>query len=151
MKLHKDSKEFIESLNSAKVKYLIVGAYAVGYHGHPRTTGDMDVFIEVSDANARQIEAALSAFGFSSLGLTAKDFLEPDTIVQMGLPPNRIDLVTGIDGVEFEEAWASRVDDTLDGVPVHLISKELLIRNKRAAGRPKDVADAHALEPPQPS
>lgn len=150
MKLDKDSREFFELLNSANVRYLVVGAYAVGYHGRPRTTGDMDLFVEASPDNARRIEGVLDAFGFASLGLKAADFLEPGQIVQLGLPPHRIDLVTGIDGVGFEEAWSHRIDTTLDGTPVHLISKELLVRNKRASGRPKDIADAESLDSSKP-
>lgn len=147
MKLDKDSREFIESLNSAGVRYLIVGAHAVGFHGHPRMTGDMDFFVEPSTENARRVQAALDQFGFASVGLTAADLDQPDTVVQLGVPPHRIDLITGISGVGFDEAWASRVEAELDGLPVHLISRELLIRNKRASGRPKDWADAETLAP----
>jgi len=141
MKLSKDSKEFIELLNSTKVKYLLVGGHAVAYHGHPRFTGDMDFFVERSPENARKLEQVLAAFGFASLGLKAHDFLEPGTVIQLGRAPYRIDLLTSIDAVEFTEAWAARIGAVMDDMPVFIISKDLLIRNKKVIDREQDRAD----------
>ena len=145
MKLQKDLREFIELLNSHDVKYLIVGGYAVAYHGYPRATGDIDVFVEASRENACKLIAVLASFGFASLGLTSQDFLEPGTIVQLGYPPNRIDLVTTISGVTFAEAWERRVCHETGGLTMVFVDKETLKANKAAAGRPKDLADLDAL------
>ena len=140
-----DWKEFIELLNSNRVRYLVVGGYAVAVHGHPRFTGDIDVFVDISEENAYKIEKTLTAFGFGALGLTAKDFLLPDTIVQLGYPPNRIDLITTVSGITFSEAWSDRIFVEVDSVALPVIGKSALLVNKRASGRPKDVADVDAL------
>src|SRR5579864_6507175 len=123
VKLPNDLREFIELLDSHEVRYLVVGGYAVAYHGHPRATGDIDFFVEVTKENARKLETVLLDFGFDGLGLTANDFLEVGIVVQLGYPPNRIDLLTGISGVTFGEAWPRRVVDQVDGVPVLFIDK----------------------------
>lgn len=140
-----DLKEFIELLNSNSVRYLVVGGYAVAFHGHPRFTGDIDFFVDLSADNASRIEKTLTAFGFGALGLTAQDFLQPDTIVQLGYPPNCIDLITSVSGVTFSEAWEERVSIEVNDVTVSVIGKEALLVNKRASGRPKDIADIDAL------
>ncbi|MCK6485210.1 MAG: nucleotidyltransferase [Phycisphaerae bacterium] len=145
MKLHKDLREFIELLNSEKVKYLIAGGFAVGFHGHVRNTGDVDIFLEASPENAVKVETVIRRFGFASTGLNRHDFEQPDVIIQLGRPPGRIDLVTSLTSLGFEEAWRERVGATLDGVPVAFLSLEHLILNKKAAGRPKDLADVDAL------
>jgi hypothetical protein len=145
MPLQKDLREFIESLNSHNVEYLIVGAFALGFHGVPRSTGDIDVLVRRSPENASRIEAVLVDFSFASLGLTAADFINADQVIQLGHPPNRVDLLTSITGVEFDEAWAERVAANLHGVPVHFISRQCLIRNKQATGRTQDLADLEAL------
>lgn len=139
-------REFVELLNAKGVKYVVVGGYAVAYHGHPRFTGDIDFYVEPVADNAERILAALSAFGFDALELAVGDFTNPDSVVQLGVPPNRIDLLTSISGVSFERAWEERVRSQLDGVPVSFISKELLLLNKRASGRPKDLADLAELD-----
>jgi hypothetical protein len=146
MKLDKNLREFIELLNSRGVEYLVVGGHAVAFHGHPRFTGDIDFFVAVSPANAGKLIDVLHAFGFGSLEIKKEDFLEQRAIVQLGYPPNRIDIVTGIDAVTFDEAWNQRAAGTLDGVPVQFLGKDQLLRNKRSTGRPKDLADADALE-----
>ncbi len=146
MKLQKDLREFIELLNAHDVKYVIVGGYAVAFHGYPRFTGDVDIFIEASDANSRRMEKAVRRFGFSDTDLSAADFANPDTVVQLGLPPNRIDVVTTIDAVEFDEAWHNKMDARLDGIPVSFISKDLLIRNKTASARAQDLADIQEID-----
>lgn len=144
-KLPTDLREFIELLNSHEVRYLIVGGYAVAYHGYPRMTGDIDFFLAVSEENAVKMEAVLRDFGFGGLGLTAQDFLEPGKIIQLGYPPNRIDLLTSISGVNFAEAWEDRVTDELDGLLVNFVGRKTLLVNKAASGRPKDRADLDAL------
>lgn len=151
MNLPQDFKEFIELLNLHNVKYLVTGGYAVCYHGYPRMTGDIDFFVERSRENATKLEPVLNAFGFGELGLTANDFLEPDTIVQLGFPPIRINIITSISEVTFDEAWEDRIPDEIDGLPLQLIGKKALIANKKASGRPKDLADRHALSDPDHS
>ena len=144
-KLAQDWREFIELLNSHQVKYIIVGGYAVGYHGYPRTTGDIDFFVEVSAENAQRIKSAIDDFGFGSLGLTSDDFQQANRIVQLGYPPIRIDIITAISGVTFAQAWTDRIQDELDGIKVVFIGKETLRTNKAASGRSKDKADLDAL------
>ncbi len=146
MALQKDFREFIELLNSNRVEYLIVGAFALAYHGWPRYTQDLDVLVRPTAENAARIERALRHFGFGSLGLTAEDFMQRYRAVQLGFEPNRIDLLTTLTGVSFEEAWEQRVSAVLDGIPVWFISREHFIRNKRASGRPQDLADVARLE-----
>jgi len=150
MRLNKDLREFIELLNSGGVEYLVVGAFAVAWHGHPRFTADIDFFVRPVAANGEAIVAALRAFGFGSLDITASDFSRPDRVVQLGVPPNRIDLITSIAGVPFDEAWAGRMKGEIDGIPVAFIGLEDLIRNKEAAGRSKDLGDADALRKRRP-
>ena|SRR6266849_4472375 len=145
MPLQKDLSEFIESLNSHQVEYLIIGAFALAFHGVPRFTGDIDILVRRSPENAARIERVLVHFSFASLGLSAADFAASDRIIQLGHPPNRIDLLTSITGVEFEEAWSGRVAAKLHEIPVFLIGEEALIRNKRARGRTQDKADLEAL------
>ena len=142
MKIPKDWREFIELLNSHGVEYLIVGAHALAFHAHPRNTGDLDVFIRRTPENAKRIESVLRAFGFVSLGISAADMEQPDQIVQLGYAPNRIDVITSITGVTFDEAWRERVSGDLDGIPVQFIGREEFVRNKKATGRSKDLADA---------
>ncbi len=141
MKLPKDFREFIESLNSESVRYVIVGGYAVAHHGYPRYTGDIDFFVEPSAENARRIVKVLQRFGFAGLGLTERDFAEGDRVIQLGVPPRRIDIVTGISGVSFAEAWSTKGAATLDGLPVFFVSREVLLKNKAAADRPQDRVD----------
>jgi len=144
MNLSRDLREFIALLNSTSVKYVLVGRHAVAFHGYPRFTGDINFFIERSADNAAKLERVLNVFGFGQLGLKAADFLDPDIVVQLGRPPHRIDLLTSIDGVEFEEAWNSRVKVST-GVEMFVISKDLLLQNKRATGRLRDLADVERL------
>jgi hypothetical protein len=146
VKLQRDLREFIELLNSHAVEYLIVGGHAVAFHGYPRLTIDLDFFVRPDRENAGRLLAALDDFGFGQVGLDESTFTGPDKIVQLGLPPNRIDLLTGISGVSFEEAWPGRVAGQLDGLPVAFLGREELIKNKRASGRPKDLADLVEIE-----
>jgi hypothetical protein len=143
--LPNDFKEFIRLLNARQVKFLVVGGYAVAFHGYPRMTGDIDFFIEAEEGNARKLVKVLQDFGFGSLALSYEDFTQPDTIVQLGYPPLRIDLLTSVSGVSFEQAWSQKVDVELEGEILHFIGKEALLVNKSASGRLKDQSDLDAL------
>ena len=143
---NQDFKEFIESLNANQVRYLVIGGYAVALHGHPRYTKDLDVWVECSPDNAPALLKALGQFGMGSLGLTVDDFLVPDQVVQIGYPPNRIDILMGISGVEFGDCYPRRVKVMLDGVEVNFIDLENLRKNKKASGRLQDLADLENLE-----
>ena len=145
MPLPSGLREFIELLNSHRVDYLIAGGYALAFHGHPRYTGDIDILVRASPENAGRLEQVISAFGFADTGLGAKDFLGPDQIVQLGQPPNRVDLLTSITGVGFDEAWANRVSAKLEGLPVFFIGLDSLVKNKKATGRTQDQADLETL------
>lgn len=144
-KLQADLKEFIGLLNSHGVEYLIVGGHAVAFHGHPRFTGDIDFFIRVTPANVQRLLAVLNDFGFGSLGITQRALLEPKRILQLGYPPNRIDILTSISGVDFDSAWESRIESVMDDQRVIMIGWNDLLQNKRAAGRRKDLADVEKL------
>ena len=141
-----DFKEFIESLNANLVRYLVVGGYAVAFHGHPRYTKDLDVWVECSRENAQALIRALAQFGMGSLGLSEEDFIIPDQVIQLGYPPNRIDILASIPGVDFSECYARRVEISLDGVNVNFIDLEHLRQNKKASGRIQDLADLENLE-----
>ena len=147
--LNRDFKEFAELLNAGGVDYLVVGGYALAAHGHPRYTGDIDFWLSTAPGNIERLLAVLQQFGFGSLGLAAADFSH-DTVVQLGQPPRRIDLLTGIDGVQFDACWPRRQRLVVDSVPLNFIGVDDFKTNKRAAGRLKDLADLEALEPPQP-
>lgn len=144
--LNKDFREFIELLNENEVRYLVVGGYAVALHGHPRYTKDLDVWIGLSPENANKILDALKKFGFGSLGLKSEDFLESDQIIQLGHPPNRIDILTALKDMNFEDCYKTRVEVEIRGLPINFIDIENLKRNKRATGRPQDLADVENLE-----
>jgi hypothetical protein len=143
--LNPDFKEFIQSLNDNHVRYLVIGGYAVALHGHPRYTKDLDVWLDMEPGNAGKLIQALEQFGFGSLGLTAQDFLVPEQVVQLGYPPNRIDLVTTPPGVDFAACHAARVDVEVEGVRVSFIDLENLKKNKKASGRMQDLADLENL------
>jgi hypothetical protein len=143
--LSQDFKEFIASLNANKVRYLVVGGYAVAFHGHPRYTKDLDVWIDRTPQNAARMLKALEQFGFGSLGLTKEDFLAPDRIIQMGLPPNRIDVLTDLEGVAFKHCYPRRVQVKIDKVRVNFIDLTNLKKNKKAVGRKQDLADLENL------
>jgi predicted nucleotidyltransferase len=144
--LNQDFKEFIQSLNDNGVRYLVIGGYAVAFHGHPHYTKDIDIWVSMDAKNAANIVKALEQFGFASLGLQVSDFTTPDQIVQFGYPPNRIDLITTTPGIEFEPCYASRVQTEIDGVQVSFIDLENLKRTKKAVGRHQDLADIENLE-----
>ena len=140
-----DWRVFIELLNSHEVEYIVVGAWARAYHGVPRSTGDIDFFVRATHENAGKLLEVLDRFGMRSLGIAVDDLAAHDRIIQLGVAPYRIDLVTSISGVSFDEAWAGRVSGTIDGLPVPFLSLQLFRKNKQAAGRPKDLADLDAL------
>lgn len=146
MKLTPDLKEFIQLLGDNSVRYLIVGGYAVAFHGHPRYTKDLDIWIHLEPSNAARIVAALRQFGFGSLDLQPADFLAVDQIIQLGYPPNRIDLLTTLPGVDFDECYKGRVVVEVDGVTVNFIDLENLRKNKAASGRFQDLADLENLK-----
>ena len=145
MNLEKDLREFIELLNALDVRYMVVGAFALAYHGHPRYTGDIDLFIERSAENADRVIQVIQKFGFGDLDLSVDDFLQEDQVIQLGISPNRIDLLTFLSGISFQEAWATREHGEIDGLNVPFISKEMLKRNKAASGRMQDLADLENL------
>jgi hypothetical protein len=144
--LSSDFEELFAFFNARHVRAVVVGGHALAFHGHPRFTKDLDVFVDASADNAARIVEALNDFGFGAVGLTADDFTTFGRIVQLGVAPNRIDLMTSIDGVTFEEAWAGRSAGRFGAQPVWYVGRAEFIRNKRAAGRPQDVADIAALE-----
>ena len=141
----KDFEELLACFNARGVKALIVGGHAVAFHGKPRFTKDLDLLVESSDENADRLLQALTDFGFAGLGLTAEDFTSADTVVQLGVAPNRVDLVTSIDGVTFAEAWNGRASGHYGAQPAFYLGKAELIRNKRAVGRLQDLADIDSL------
>jgi hypothetical protein len=143
--LPNDLKEFIGLFNSAKVDYLIVGGHAVAFHGYPRLTGDFDFWIRPTFENAERVARVLSTFGFPDLESEASVFTQPEQIIQLGRPPNRIDILTSASGLDFEQAWRNRVAGHLDSLPVFFLDKEALLKNKRASGRLKDLADVDEL------
>jgi hypothetical protein len=143
--LSTDFKEFVELLNSTQVEYLLVGGYALATYGHPRYTGDMDVWVNPARDNVEKLLLVLSAFGFASVGLKAADFLEPEAVVQLGYPPARIDLLTAIDGVSFETCFQRKTIVTMDGVSIAVLHVHDFRTNKLATGRHKDLADLEAI------
>jgi hypothetical protein len=145
MEVYPDFKELLALFNAKKVDYAVVGAYALAYHGAPRHTGDMDILVRPDSENARRILRALNEFGFGSLGLKPEDFTAPDKVVQLGVAPVRIDIVTSLTGVSWEEVAAGRVRGTYGDIEVNYIGKGQFILNKRALGRKKDLADLEAI------
>ena len=145
MQIQKDLREFVELLNSNEVDYLVVGAFAVAHHGYPRYTGDLDLLIRPSAENADRVLRALSQFGFGKLDVAADDLRYEGKVVQLGLPPHRIDLITSVSGVSFDEAWLSRESGDLGGVPAPFIGRDALLKNKESTGRAKDLGDAEEL------
>lgn len=148
--LSRDLREFIHLLNTKSVEYVIVGAWALAFHGRPRYTGDIDIFIAREQDNADRLMEVIEAFGFGQFGIKRDDFLHVDHVIQLGREPNRIDILTGISGVAFDEAWESREQGSISNVAVLFISRDLLIKNKRAANRDKDRGDIKLLEKTRP-
>ena len=145
MDIPSDFKELLECLNAYEVEYVIVGAYALAFYGHPRLTGDMDICVLPEAVNADKVIAALKDFGFGSLELNAEDFMIPDTVIQLGLPPIRVDIINSLTGISIEEVFSNRVEGFLGDIQVHFIGRREFIANKLALGRKKDLADIEAL------
>lgn len=145
IQLARDFKEFLRLLNSNHAEYLIVGGFAVAYHGYPRPTGDMDIWVAVSPGNAARVVQALVEFGFSQEDVPRSLFTKQDQVVRLGVPPLRIEIVTGVSGITFDPCYARRARAEIDGVLVSIIGLEDLKTNKKAAGRHKDLADLEQL------
>ncbi len=145
IQLPPDFREFLRLLDSKGARYLLIGGYAVGYHGYPRPTGDMDVWVDRSPANVAKVVAALHEFGFDMADVSAELFADPDTVVRFGYPPLRLELLTDLSGLTFDGCYAQRIVETLDGIPVSILSLNDLRINKRAAGRGKDIEDLRHL------
>lgn len=145
--VNEDFRDLLAALVEAGVRFLVVGAHAMAVHGVPRATGDLDIWIERSEANASRVLEALARFGapVASLGLSIADFTRDDHVVQIGVPPRRIDFLTSISGVEFDQAWGAAIQQDVSGVMVRFLGREALVQNKRASGRAKDLADLEAL------
>jgi hypothetical protein len=145
--LNEDFRDLLGALQSTQARFLIVGAYALAVHGAPRATGDLDVWIAPEPENAQKVWAALLRFGapMQALGLSLQDLTRRDQVLQIGLPPRRIDLLTTISGVEFDEAWADRVDHAVGELIVPFIGRAAFVQNKKASGRARDLADLEAL------
>ncbi len=145
MEVQPDFRDLLELFNAHQVEYMIVGGYALAFHGAPRYTGDIDIFVKPASGNARRILTALDEFGFGSLGLTVEDLESLDSVVQLGVPPVRIDLIPSITGVSWEDALSDCVDGKYGELPVKYIGLDEFISNKRATGRKKDLSDLEAL------
>lgn len=144
--LNQDFKEFLKSLNDNQVKYLVIGAYALAVHGHPRYTKDLDIWIDKTPENTAKLIQALEQFGFGSLGLKAADFLTPRQVIQLGFPPNRIDLLNDPEGIDFENCYSNKFEIIIDEISVNFIDLENLKKNKKATGRLQDLADLENLK-----
>lgn len=144
--LNQDYKEILSTLLEEKVNFLLVGAYAMAAHGYPRATGDIDIFIQPNETNAEKVYNALIKFGAPLKNISIEDFSTPGTIFQIGVAPRRIDIINSIDGVSFENAYSDRIIVEIESLPVPVISKENIIKNKEATGRPKDKIDADNLK-----
>jgi hypothetical protein len=145
MEVQPDFKELLELFNAHRVDYLVVGGYALAFHGAPRFTGDLDILVKPDNDNAHRILTVLAAFGFGSLGLTPEDFSSPERVVQLGVPPVRIDLITSLTGVSWPEAWAGKESGLFGDILVDFLGRAQFIANKRALGRKRDLADLEAL------
>jgi hypothetical protein len=145
--VNEDFRDLLEGLLSAQARFIVVGAHALAVHGVPRATGDLDVWIDTEPGNVERVWSALARFGapLTAMGVSRDDLLREDQVVQIGLPPRRIDLLTSISGVAFEEAWPTRVVHGFSGLTVPFLGREALVRNKKASGRTKDLADLEAL------
>jgi hypothetical protein len=145
--VNEDFRDLLAALLAADARFLVVGAHALAVHGVPRATGDLDVWVATDPANAVRVWAALVRFGapVASLGVSEGDLQRPGQVIQIGLPPRRIDILTSITGVDFEDAWSARVSHDVGGLTAPFLGRAELVRNKRATGRAKDRADLEAL------
>lgn len=143
--LNRDYRDILSAFADADVEYLLVGAYALAAYGHPRATGDIDLWVHATRSNAGRVMRALDAFGVPLSQIDRTDFEAPDTVFQIGVSPRRIDLLTAIEGVRFEWAWKDRMRIEIEGIPTFVLSRAHFIQNKRALGRPQDLADIERL------
>lgn len=146
--MNEDYRDILAALVAAHARFLVVGAHALAVHGYPRATVDLDIWIDPSPDNAGRVWSALAAFGapLDALGIDVRDLTRADVVAQFGLPPNRIDILTGVTGVTFEDAWTTRLEAAVEGVRVPVIGRHALLQNKAATGRDKDRADVKGLE-----
>jgi hypothetical protein len=144
--LNPDFRDMLSCLNDEEVEFIVVGAYALAAHGLPRATGDIDIWVRNSPFNAQRVLRALARFGAPVSDLSEDDFISPDMVLQLGVEPSRIDLLTGIDGVEFDDAWEKKTQVRIDGLEIYILSKADLLKNKLAADRDKDRSDIAWLE-----
>jgi hypothetical protein len=147
--VNRDYRDLFAEFNAQKVEFLVVGAYALAVHGHVRATKDLDVWVRATKDNAERVYRAVKAFGAAAEKLSAEDFAQPGTIVQLGIAPTRIDILTRVAGLEFEAAWANRIEASYGDQKVFVISRGDLIASKRAAARPQDLVDLSSLEEPE--
>lgn len=145
MEVQPDFRDLLKLFNAHKVEYVVIGGYALAFHGAPRYTGDLDIFVKPDPENAQRIMKALGAFGFGSLELTAEDFQSPDRVIQLGVPPVRIDIVTSVTNITWETAAANRIEGKYGDVVAFYMGRAEFVANKRAVGRKKDLADLEAL------
>ncbi|HTD39398.1 MAG TPA: nucleotidyltransferase [Mucilaginibacter sp.] len=146
MTLEPDFEDFVGLLNKHKIDYMVVGGYALAFHGKPRHTGDLDIWIDISDTNAERMCLVINEFGMSSLGMQKEDFLQAGIITQIGYPPLRIDILNEIDGVVFKESYPNKAIIDVDGLLINYIGLDDLIKNKSASGRHQDISDVNALK-----
>ncbi len=146
MELNRDFSELLSAFNARRARFLLVGAYALSFYGRPRTTGDLDLWIESTASNARRVFDALADFGAPTESISPADFTEPGTVFQIGVAPRRIDILTSLTGLRFETAWKSRRRARYGRIPIHLLSERDFVTNKRALGRTRDLADAEEVE-----
>lgn len=146
IKADPDFSALLALLNAHHVEYMIVGGHALAFHGAPRYTGDLDVYFKADAANAERMAIVIDEFGFGDLGLTAKDFLTTESVLQLGVPPVRLDFLNSLTGVSWNEAYTGRVNGTYGDIQVHYLGRDQLIKNKRAIGRQRDLADLEMLE-----
>lgn len=144
--MNRDFVDLLRAFADADVRFLIVGAYALAIHGRPRATGDLDVWVETTPANAARVVQALAAFGAPLSSVTEADFATPGAVYQIGVAPGRIDILTDLTGLTFTDAWPGRLRRKFGDIDVDFIGREAFIRNKRATGRPKDLGDIEGLE-----
>jgi hypothetical protein len=145
IRLPQDFRDFLRLLGAHEVRYLLVGGYAVGYHGYPRATADMDIWVSRTEENARKLVTVLEEFGFRQAASARQAFTQEEQVIRMGVPPLRIELITSVSGVDFEACYAGRIESVIDEVPVSILNLSDLKQNKKAAGRPKDLADLEEL------
>jgi len=150
MAVNPDFRDLFLAFNAARARYLVVGAHAVSFHARPRFTKDLDIWVDPAPANAERVHAALQEFGASLRDLTLADLANPEMVYQIGVAPNRIDILMGLQGLSFDSAWSRRIETVYGDCPVFVIDRADLIRNKRAVGRPRDLEDVRALEEGDP-